>query len=278
MKLEAVIVCINYSDFLSHTLPYNKSFFERTVVVTDTKDIETHRVCERWNVMCIKTDAVYDNGAIVNKAIAINEGLKHLSKEGWIVQLDADIWLPPFFRNFIDKLVLDETCIYGIDRLMCNSYKDWYKFTHVNKGNIHQGWTFLRTDLLRMGVRIVHYNDTKPELYLPIGFFQLWNPKGSGVYTYPVTAVGYDRTDVLHAKQWAIGKRRFIPDFICVHLASEVHGQGQNWFGRKTIPFGQMNWFKWVWLKAETIIWRVWKWLEDFFKPLPPPYGERKSI
>ena len=38
MYLEGIIVCVNYSDFLAHTLPYNKTHFDNLIVVTDTKE------------------------------------------------------------------------------------------------------------------------------------------------------------------------------------------------------------------------------------------------
>ena len=40
-------------------MPYIENKEDLAMLMPDTKDIETHRVCERWNVMCVKTDAVY---------------------------------------------------------------------------------------------------------------------------------------------------------------------------------------------------------------------------
>lgn len=238
MKLEGVIVCINYSDFLKVTLPVNKQYFDRLVVVTDTKDTETAKVCSFYNVQCIQTDAFYvDGSTMANKALGINEGLKVLKKDGWVLQMDADIWLPPLTRHILDRLPLDEKSIYGIDRLMCNSYHDWTDFIHMNKVDahpMHEGWIYLHLHHFPVGQRIVQYHG---EGYMPIGFFQLWNPFSSGIYTYPVEKVGYDRTDVLHLKQFPRDKRKFIPELVCVHLASEEHFMGQNWHGRKSKTF-----------------------------------------
>lgn len=236
MKLEAIVISVNYGDFLSNTLPYNKHLFDKIVVVTDTTDEHTKKICEFWNVQCVQTDDFYlDDPKIANKSRGINVGLQHLSKDGWIVQLDADIWLPTLTREILEKYPLDNKSIYGIDRLMCNSYNDWYNFLHRNPKSIHEGWIYLHTDIFHIGTRIVQYHS---DGYMPIGFFQLWNPKGSGVYTYPTEKSGYDRTDVVHLKQWKRENRKFIPDLLCVHLASEDHRMGQNWFGRNTQTFG----------------------------------------
>jgi hypothetical protein len=210
------------------------------VVVTDTKDEETARVCEFNNVQCVKTDVFYDDPNVrekPNKARGINEGLKQLSKDGWVLHMDSDIWLPCLTRHIIENYPLNDKSIYGIDRLMCNTYSDWVRYVYHGKP-LNEGWCYVHTDQFPMGVRIVKYHS---EGYLPIGYFQLWNPNGSGVYDYPEVQASFDRTDVLHAQQFDREQRKFIPDVICIHLASENHKQGQNWFGRKTRPFRPMT-------------------------------------
>jgi hypothetical protein len=242
MKLEALVVCINYSDFLSHTLPYNKNFFDRMVVVTDTKDIKTHKLCELWNVQCVKTDVFYlDNPNVPNKSRGINEGLKQLSQDGWVLQMDADIWLPPLTRDILEGYPLDAKKLYSMDRLMCDSFEDWYDFIHVQHKSIHEGWVYLHTTHFPVGTRIVQYRSSEVDNslgYQPIGYFQMWNPTGSGISDYPVEISGFDRTDVVHLKRWKREDRVLMADLVCVHLASEDHTQAQNWFGRKTKMFG----------------------------------------
>jgi hypothetical protein len=79
------------------------------------------------------------------------------------------------------------------------------------------------------------------EGYEPIGFFQMWNPKASGVYLYPELHGAADRTDVLFAKKWARKNRGLIPEIIGIHLDSEnstINEMGKNWNGRKTNYFG----------------------------------------
>jgi hypothetical protein len=79
------------------------------------------------------------------------------------------------------------------------------------------------------------------EGYEPIGFFQLWNPNGSGIKRYPETHGAADRTDVQFAKKWPRANRALIPEIIGIHLDSEnatVDEMGKNWNGRKTKTFG----------------------------------------
>lgn len=233
-KIEGVIVCVNYSDFLSHTLPQNKQHFNKLVVVTDTKDIKTKEVCEFYNVMCVCTDVFYEKGDKINKGKGINEGLKHLDKDGWVIHLDADIYLPPLTRNILESLDLDEKTIYGIDRMMCSSYEEWINFLE-NPKPLHEGWIFVHTDAFPLGTRIAEYKNKGWE---PIGFFQMWNPKGSNVFEYPKEHGLIDRSDVIFAKKFERKNRQLIPEIICIHLDSEkLLTMGKNWKGRKTQPF-----------------------------------------
>ena len=54
VKIEGLVVCVGFSDILAYTLPNNKSLFNNLVVVTDTKDKDTERLCHIYNVKCIK--------------------------------------------------------------------------------------------------------------------------------------------------------------------------------------------------------------------------------
>ena len=236
MYLEGVIVCVGYGDFLAHTLPHNKQHFNRLVVVTDTKDEDTRALCEFYHVECIQTDAFYENGDPFNKGKGINAGLAVLSKAGWVIHLDADIYLPEQTRSILERLELDERSIYGIDRMMCPTYQAWQDFKDKPKP-IHEGWIYVHTTAFPMGVRIAEY---AKDGYEPIGFFQMWNPNMSGVYTYSEQHGTADRTDILQAKKFSRGRRQLLPEIIGIHLDSEnlnLSEMGKNWNGRKTAPF-----------------------------------------
>jgi hypothetical protein len=239
--LEAVTVCVNYSDFLAHTLPENRTMFNNMVVVTSLSDLATVRVCEKYNIRCIQTDAFYENNAVFNKGAGINAGLQALNCSGWVLHLDADIYLPPLTRHVLRKASLDPYKIYSADRLMCPDYESWERY-RCSWRSVHEDWSFTHLNLFPVGSRIVQYGEYlaegTPDGFVPIGYFQLWNPTGSGIYTYPTTHGAADRTDVLHAKQWTRANRALIPEVAVIHLESEECSMGVNWQGRKTQWFG----------------------------------------
>jgi hypothetical protein len=239
MKLEAVVVCVNYSDFLAHTLSYNKALFDNMVVVTDLKDEKTKKLCEFYNVTCVQTDEFYANSSTINKGRGINEGLKQLSMDGWVLHLDADIFLPPLTREILEKIEpeLDKNGLFTIDRMMCPTYEAWQKYIN-DPTPFHEGWIFVHTSVFPIGTRIAEYKSNGWE---PIGFFQLWHPKTVGIFEYPNEHGSIDRSDVIFTKYWRRGNRHLIPELIGIHIESEaldLSEMGKNWNGRKTKIFG----------------------------------------
>ena len=72
----------------------------------------------------------------------------------------------------------------------------------------------------------------------PIGFFQMWNPKASGIFEYPKDHGSVDRSDVIFAKKFNRNKRQLIPEIISIHIDSEeMVKMGKNWGGRQTAKF-----------------------------------------
>jgi hypothetical protein len=249
MYLEVVIVCVDYADFLIHTLPQAKLNSNHVVVVTTPTDKETQSVCAHHNVECLRTNAFYENGDPFNKAKGINEGLAYLSKRGWVLHIDADVYLPAMTRSILERKDLDPKRIYGADRLMCPDFESWVSYNRRPKP-IHDSWTYVHLNAFPIASRIADYNG---DCYAPIGYFQLWNPGASGVTTYPDKHGAADRTDMLFAKLWQRGNRELLPEVVVVHLDSEdatVKRMGANWNGRKTLPFEYGN-------KRTVSSWRV---------------------
>lgn len=232
-KMEAVIVCDQYSDFLRCTLPANKHLFDRIVVVTSAEDKATQRICEFNHVRCIKTDALNSRWGKFCKGCGINEGLDQLDKDGWVVHLDADIWLPPLSRIMLQNANLDPCMLYGIDRFLVRGYKEWDKFLEMPTLQ-HECDAYVHLNAFPLGTRVTSKDGGG---YIPIGFFQMWNPKVSGVNDYPEQHTDAGRGDMMFAKRWPRCKRALIPEVLGYHLESVDAQMSSNWYGRKTAPF-----------------------------------------
>ena len=101
MNLEAVTICVDYSDFLAESLPINRRNFDQYVVVTAPEDLETQRVAEFWDCDIVLTDVIRSRWGEFHKARGINAGLEHLKLNGWVLHVDADIVLPPRTRTLL---------------------------------------------------------------------------------------------------------------------------------------------------------------------------------
>lgn len=233
--LEAVVICVNFSDVLAHTIVHNASLFDRLLIVTDRSDAATRKLCDHHYVECVCTDEFYHSDQAFNKGRGINVGLDRLSKSDWVLHMDADIVLPARFRKLFDTVLdLDPACIYGIDRLMCPDFPAWVR--HMGSPVIqHAAEIFVIPDGFPMGTRVAKLDH---EGYVPIGFFQLWHPGTSGIASYPVEHGTAGRADMLHALKWARRKRMLIPEIFGIHLGSPLPKGTNNWRGRKMGPFG----------------------------------------
>lgn len=231
MKLEGVIVCVNYSDFLSHSILFNKPVFNRLVVVTSPDDKETQKLCEFHHVMCVQTDRFYEDGSKFNKGKGINEGFKQLSMDDWVVHMDADIVLPPKTRVILESIRLDPNFLYGVDRMMCPNFESWLKF--IRRPVLqHEAEVYVHSHAFPLGTRIMY----PTEGYIPLGFFQLFNAKDKDIQ-YPEEHSDAGRSDLLFSLQWPRERRGMLPELIAIHLESMSGMMGANWNGRTTPDF-----------------------------------------
>lgn len=233
MVCEVVLTCVNYSDFLIYTLPWAARQFDYIVVVTSPDDIGTQQVCDAHRVHCVQTNAFFEGGSFC-KGKGINAGLAALSKRDWVLHLDADIALPQHTRHALEFAQLDPTCLYGVDRVNCRSYEEWARFL-ASPFPQHEKDVFVHVGPFPPGVRMVQ---SSMGGYCPLGFAQLWNPKGSGINSYPEDHTDAGRGDVLFSLQWPRQKRILLPEVVGYHLESAKCAAGTNWQGRKTPRFG----------------------------------------
>lgn len=238
-RLEAVVVCLNYGDFLAETLPYNLPQVDRLVVVTHHDDLMTKEVCRKWSVECVLTDLFYEWGNTFEKGAAINRGLCALRQRGWIIQLDADIVLPLTTRNMLDKSALRRDCIYGAERCNIQTYDQWRRSKATYHTEPQFGYRYLVNSPAHtpLGATLVH----KQYGYCPIGYFQLWHSEYMQKHEirYPETHGSAEEADVQWALNWPRANRLLLPTIRVFHLESEPCAMGTNWNGRRTKPFNE---------------------------------------
>jgi hypothetical protein len=245
MLLKAVIISVKYGDILAHTLPHTRHQVDELIVVTTPDDKHTRRLCEQYNVRRLETNVFYQNDLRFNKGAAINEGLRAMNVQWagtreWFIHMDADILPPPRMKEILRNLrhELDKEGIYGADRLMCQSYEDFTRYMadpeiHVESNMWNRGGAF------PLNVRVCPVYQGGG--YVPIGFFQLWNPHGSNVRKYPEGGAAH-KTDYSFGVQFARRHRHLLPELFMLHLEPDFpQRMGMNWGGRQTRTFGPGN-------------------------------------
>ena len=244
MLLEAVTVCFNYSDFLAETIPYNIGHFDRWVIVTGKDDLDTQKVCRRFSLPYLVTDEVYRDGDEFNKGRAVIKGLDHLSSEGWVLHLDADMALPAHTRKAIDMAHCQNDTIYGVDRVMVKTWDQWQKLQRTGwlRGQFGKNCYVDFPQGFQVGTRWV----SAEHGYCPIGDFQLWWGRSDLVHghhskVYPHRHNDAARSDIQHSLYWDRRQRQLMPEIIAAHLESEPSTLGVNWKGRKSKPFGPVE-------------------------------------
>ncbi len=116
--MRAILVCVEYSDLLAVTLPYNRHQFEDVMVVTTPNDKMTQMVAMENNAQLHCTNSFYANKAVFNKWIALEEGLDKFGREGRMCVMDADILWPKMARGYLYR----ENCLYTpIRRLLTDT-------------------------------------------------------------------------------------------------------------------------------------------------------------
>ena len=111
--MRAIMVCVDYSDLLAVTLPYNRHHFDEVRVVTTHADTATQNVCEKNNALCHLTDAFYRDGAVFNKWLALEEGLDVMGRHGWLCLMDADVLWPKLLPGNVGGICRDSMFVPG---------------------------------------------------------------------------------------------------------------------------------------------------------------------
>jgi hypothetical protein len=213
------IVCVNYSDFLRHTMPQTLRVFSDVTIITAEEDQDTKQLGKCLGAKVFVSDLWFQKGAAFNKSAAINHWLSS-QPLGWILILDADIYLPDDFQ--LNVAELNPQYLYSIPRRMCEREWDW-----VCPASQRPEYP-LTIPPVRNGM--VWRRPTSQPAALS-GYFHLWNRGTTGREFFPAssTAANYD---VEFALQFPEQQRVYLPGDV-IHLGPPK----ENWSGRVSTPW-----------------------------------------
>lgn len=238
--IEAVTVCVQYSDFLRETVIHNSPHFDKWVIVTRPSDEKTRSLCREFSLDCVTTDD-FDRDPPFAKSLGIDRGMAHLRGNDWILHIDADIALPVDFDSVIADAHLDPSCIYGCDRLNVVGIEAWRRV--VARGLLSRRGVW-QVDMDRPDCKVGARVANNRHGWQPIGFFQLlhgseMNWRSFPSRRYPANHGTAARSDCQFALLFDRRKRVLIPELLVWHLESEKSPMGANWGGRKSKPLGE---------------------------------------
>jgi hypothetical protein len=128
-KIEAIIICKSYADYLDITLPINKKYFDNIIIVTAKDDYKTQEICFNNSLNWLVYDDFNKNGAKFNFGGARQFGLNHSKYRDWIVFIDSDVIIEEDFR---DRLI-DKDKFYGSYRRFIPTIRDYQDLTNGKK-------------------------------------------------------------------------------------------------------------------------------------------------
>jgi len=172
-KIEAVVVCVGYGDYLAITLPFTKSAVDRVIIVTDEEDHLTQEVCRKHEVEFIISKRLHEKGAVFAKGKGINDGIGALKYKDWVLVLDADIILPKDFSAKIRTLTLNSGALYYSRRWGPRRVEDIEAFIKQLNAGIGRKTLYNRWANKISSGDGFHENNAIEEL--PFGYFQLFN-------------------------------------------------------------------------------------------------------
>lgn len=228
-KVEVLIVCVNYSDFLKITLPKNKKQMQNITVITDFNDKETVNICNENDVDYILTDEFYRYNFPFIKSAGYTVAFNFLHYKDWVLLIDSDVILNENFGLYIKENIseLNMECIYGCPCALIKNYSDFLLFENKK-------------------IQIDELNFLSDE-WLCNGYFQLFNFdkfKDNKIWEiYPQTGDGKDEDVLFRLKfgnnyikdgKWVTDKNfQKMIDLPVIHLGELA----MNYKGRKSKRF-----------------------------------------
>lgn len=121
----ALMVSVNYNDFLQYLLPINSQQFDKIIVLTTKSDKTCIEICEQYDkVECLSFDdsILNFNELKFNKGHLLNQGLNYLNEmqyDGILTLTDSDIMFPSNYKHLINKTTQWTRKLYTLNRYDC---------------------------------------------------------------------------------------------------------------------------------------------------------------
>jgi hypothetical protein len=131
--MRAIVVSVEYDDYLKITLPRNYKHFDEILVVTSVDDTRTQEYARTFsNVKLLETNIFYRGNSIFNKGASIELAFDVFGRSGWLTILDADIVLPEdvheFWPGFRSGNLYSPYRRMLYDPLLFNDNLDWSEY------------------------------------------------------------------------------------------------------------------------------------------------------
>ncbi len=113
MKINGLVVSVNYSEQLAHSIDLWMGGLESLMVVTDFDDNATARMAHRHGATVCRTDAFYLDGAHFNKGRAMEQARATMPWSDWILFFDADVIPPADWKQRLEDIQPAPGNLYG---------------------------------------------------------------------------------------------------------------------------------------------------------------------
>lgn len=210
-NIKIVTTCVNYSDYLGITLPYNKEQFQDITVVTSPVDQLTKKICDINHVEYMELEGLGEQDKPFNWSGAYNLFLSSLKNQNsWVIITDADVLFPKALKKFLcNHFIENQDTIYYTSRVyLPMDYQYIYR-------NIAIAKTSGRFDYLNWSILPAHC----------WGYFMLFYNDGNKIWNH---------NDVIFGESFQ-NMQQLPIEFSIAHIP---HGTWADWsknfYGRKT--------------------------------------------
>lgn len=117
MRVSAITVSVDYASELAHGIARWVAGLEELVVVTAPRDEETIALAEHAGATLHVTGAFWEDGALFNKARAMQEARALLPPDGWHLFIDADVVPPEDWMERLEAEALQPGTLHGARRV-----------------------------------------------------------------------------------------------------------------------------------------------------------------